>query len=119
VVTAVEKLRAELAAAPYRVPEAGRLEQLGLEPKALAAAVRAGALLRIADGIVLLPGADAAAAAVLAELPQPFTASAARQALDTSRRVVIPLLEHLDRSGFTVRVDETHRRCERGHRSGR
>jgi selenocysteine-specific elongation factor len=90
-----------------------RLAELGLGPSALAAAVRAGALLRIAGGIVLLPGADATAAALLAKLPQPFTASEARQALDTSRRVVIPLLEHLDRLGYTERVDETRRRCRR------
>jgi selenocysteine-specific elongation factor len=113
VAAAVAKLRAELAAAPYRVPEVSRLAESGLGPKALAAAVRAGALLRIADGIVLLPGADAAAAALLAKLPQPFSASEARQALDTSRRVVIPLLEHLDRLGYTERVDETRRRCRR------
>ncbi|MGH3679374.1 MAG: SelB C-terminal domain-containing protein, partial [Natronosporangium sp.] len=59
----------------------------------------------------LLPGADVQAAQVLRELPQPFTASAARQALDTTRRVLIPLLEHLDRHGYTERVDGTHRRC--------
>jgi selenocysteine-specific elongation factor len=111
VAAAVTSLRAELAAAPYRVPEAARLAAIGLGPKALAAAVRSGALLRVADGIVLLPGADAAAAGILAALPQPFTASDARQALDTNRRVVIPLLEHLDRLGYTERVDGTRRRC--------
>jgi selenocysteine-specific elongation factor len=110
VAAAVERLRAELAAAPYRAPDSVRLAELGLGPKALAAAVKAEALLRIAGDVVLLPGADAAAAARLAALPQPFTASEARQALDTSRRVAIPLLEHLDRLGYTERVDETRRR---------
>jgi selenocysteine-specific elongation factor len=110
VAAAVEKLRAELAAAPYHAPDGARLAALGLGPKALAAAVKAGALLRIADGVVLLPGADADAAATLAALPQPFTASDARQALDTTRRVAIPLLEHLDRLGYTERVDDTRRR---------
>ncbi|MFC7640353.1 SelB C-terminal domain-containing protein [Streptosporangium lutulentum] len=70
-----------------------------------------GGLLRVAEGIVLLPGADVRAAEVLARLPQPFTVSQARQALDTSRRVAVPLLEHLDRRGITERVDEIHRRC--------
>jgi selenocysteine-specific elongation factor len=109
VAVAVERLRGELRAAPFQAPDTERLAKLGLGAKALAAAVRAGVLLRIADGVVLLPGADASAAAVLADLPQPFTASQARQALDTSRRVVIPLLEHLDRLGYTTRVDDTHR----------
>jgi selenocysteine-specific elongation factor len=65
----------------------------------------------VADGIVLLPGADARAVELLARLPQPFTVSQARQALNTSRRVAVPLLEHLDRKGLTERMDEVHRRC--------
>ncbi len=73
VAEAVRHLAADLGDRPFRAPEAGRLAELGLTGRALAAAVRAGALLRIAEGIVLLPGADAAAARVLAALPQPFT----------------------------------------------
>ncbi|OUC93592.1 selenocysteine-specific translation elongation factor [Streptosporangium minutum] len=111
VARAVGRLRAELSAHPFRAPEAGRLAELGLGPRELAAAVRAGALLRVADGIVLPPGAQARAAELLARLPQPFTVSQARQALDTSRRVAVPLLELLDRGGLTERVDEVHRRC--------
>lgn len=45
----------------------------------------------------------------LAALDQPFTTSAARQALDTTRRVAIPLLEFLDTRGWTRRVDATRR----------
>jgi selenocysteine-specific elongation factor len=114
VAEAVQRLGVELSAHPFLAPEAGRLADLGLGPRELAAAVRAGALLRVADGIVLLPGADARAAAVLAELPQPFTVSQARTALNTSRRVAVPLLEHLDRQGLTERVDDYHRRCRVG-----
>ncbi|GAA3070873.1 SelB C-terminal domain-containing protein [Streptosporangium carneum] len=113
VALALRRLGAELAACPFLAPEAGRLAELGLGPRELAAAVRAGALLRVADGIVLLPGADVTAARLLAELPQPFTVSQARQVLGTSRRVAVPLLEHLDRSGLTERLDEIHRRCRR------
>ncbi|MFJ9760430.1 SelB C-terminal domain-containing protein [Streptomyces sp. NPDC101149] len=108
---AVEAVRADLARAPFRAPEAERLRELGLTPKLLAAAEAAGELLRIGEGIVLLPGADTRAAAVLARLAQPFTASQARRALDTTRRVVIPLLEYLDEHGRTVRVDGALRRC--------
>jgi selenocysteine-specific elongation factor len=117
VATAVARVRAELAAEPYRAPDAELLTKLGLGHKGLAAAVKAGALLRIAGDVVLLPGADRAAAAVLADLPQPFTASEARQALNTTRRVVIPLLEHLDRLGYTTRVDDTHRRVSAPRRA--
>ncbi|MEW9532925.1 selenocysteine-specific translation elongation factor [Microbispora sp. NPDC049125] len=110
VAQALRRLAAELAERPFAAPEAGRLAALGLGPRELAAAVRAGALLRIADGVVLLPGADSRAAALLSRLPQPFTVSQARTALDTSRRVAVPLLEHLDRKGLTERTGDVHRR---------
>ncbi|MEU9387278.1 SelB C-terminal domain-containing protein, partial [Streptomyces sp. NPDC048279] len=100
-----------LARAPFHAPDAGRLRELGLTPQLLAAAEAAGTLLRIGPGIVLLPDADVWAAAVLARLAQPFTTSQARRALDTTRRVAVPLLEHLDRHGHTVRVDAALRRC--------
>ena len=51
--------------------------------------------------------------ALLAGLTQPFTTSEARQALDTTRRTVIPLLEHLDARGWTVRRDAGHREVVR------
>jgi len=38
---------------------------------------------------------------VLVTLSQPFTTSEARQALTTTRRVALPLLEHLDARGWT------------------
>jgi selenocysteine-specific elongation factor len=107
---AVQVLLADLAAAPFASPDAGRLRQLGLDVRAIAAAERAGLLLRISDQIVLAPGADAEACRVLADLPQPFTAAQARQALRTTRRVAIPLLEFLDRAGITERLPDDRRR---------
>jgi selenocysteine-specific elongation factor len=109
VVAAVRRLRDELESRPFHAPEAYRLTELGLTGRALGAAVRAGALLRIADGIVLLPGADTRAVRLLAALPQPFTVSEARRALETSRRVAVPLLEHLDRRGLTTRDGDARR----------
>ncbi|GGY43292.1 selenocysteine-specific translation elongation factor [Streptomyces djakartensis] len=111
---AVDAVRRELERSPFRAPEAGRLAELGLHRKALAAAVSAGALLRVAEGIVLLPGADRRAAAALGRIPQPFTLSEARSALDTTRRVAVPLLEYLDSQGYTERVDDQRRRCRTG-----
>ena len=109
VLAAVRVLRADLAEAPFVSPDAERLRKLGLDTRSLAAAVRAGELLRISDHIVLAPGADAAAARVLAGLEQPFTAAQARQALDTTRRTAIPLLEHLDAAGITERLPDDRR----------
>jgi selenocysteine-specific elongation factor len=101
---ALGELRAELDAAPFAAPDADRLAELGLGPRQLAALVRTGELLRLADGVVLLPGADAKALDVLAGLGPEFTLSEARQALGTSRRVAVPLLELLARTGRTART---------------
>ena len=118
-VAGVRAVLADLAAAPFMAPEAGRLRELGLDPRAIAAAARAGLLLRVTEQIVLAPGAQAEAARLLARLPQPFTAAEARQALATTRRVAIPLLEYLDRAGITQRLPDDRRRLRLGHRSQR
>ncbi len=91
-------------------PEAGRLRELGLDSRAIAAAARAGLLLRVTEQIVLAPDAEARAARILAKLAQPFTAAEARHVLGTTRRVAIPLLEHLDRAGITQRLPDDRRR---------
>jgi selenocysteine-specific elongation factor len=109
----VAKLEAQLLANPFLAPKAGDLAALGLGVRELAAAERARRVLRLGEGVVLLPSAPALALRALAQLPQPFTTSQARQALGTSRRVAIPLLEHLDGRGLTRRVDDEHREVVR------
>ena len=103
---------ADMADMPFMAPEAGRLRELGLDSRAIGAAARAGLLLRVTEQIVLAPGAEAEAARALARLPQPFTAAEARQALGTTRRVAIPLLEYLDRAGLTQRLTDDRRRLK-------
>jgi len=115
VAAAVRAVLADLAGAPFLAPEAGRLRELGLEPRAIAAAARAGLLLRVTEQIVLAPDAQAQAARILARLPQPFTTAEARQALGTTRRVAIPLLEYLDRAGVTQRLPDDRRRLRLAH----
>lgn len=110
---AVAELEARLRAAPFHAPEAYDLAELHLGARELAAAERAGRILRLRDGVVLLPTAPALAMRALAGLDQPFTTSRARQALDTTRRVAIPLLEHLDGRGWTRRIDAGHREVVR------
>jgi selenocysteine-specific elongation factor len=110
VAEAVQAVLDGLADDPFAAPDTERLRALGLDARALAAAARVGLLLRIADLVVLAPGADKAAAELLAELEQPFTTSQARQALRTSRRVAIPLLEYLDRARVTERLPGDLRR---------
>lgn len=111
--SAIAELEARLRQAPFHAPEAYVLAALQLGARELAAAERAGRVLRLRDGVVLLPTAPALAMRALAALPQPFTTSQARQALDTTRRVAIPLLEHLDGRGWTRRLDAGHREVVR------
>jgi selenocysteine-specific elongation factor len=82
------------------------LAALGLRAAQIAAAVRAKRLLRLAPDIVLLPETVRRCLIMLADLPQPFTAGQAREALGTTRKVVMPLLEHLAAIGGTRRVDD-------------
>ena len=112
---AVAELETRLRAAPFAAPEADDLAALQLGARELAAAERAGRVLRLRDGIVLLPTAPALAMRALAGLDQPFTTSQARAALATTRRVAIPLLEHLDARGWTRRLDAGHREVARPH----
>jgi selenocysteine-specific elongation factor len=109
VAAAVQTLLADLANAPFSAPGSERLRELGFDARAAAAAERAGLLLRLPGNVVLAADAGALAVRILAALPQPFTASEARQALRSSRRVVIPLLEWLDREGVTRRLPDDRR----------
>ena len=109
----VGELEIRLGAEPFHAPEADELSALRLGARELAAAERAGRVLRLRDGVVLLPTAPALAMRALAALKQPFTTSQARQALCTTRRVAIPLLEHLDARGWTRRLDAGHREVVR------
>jgi selenocysteine-specific elongation factor len=108
--SAVDAIRARLAADPFAAPEAGDLAAAGLGARELAAAVRSEQLVRIADGVYLAPGIAEEARARLAAIPQPFTLSQARQAWGTSRRVAVPLAEWLDARGITARLPDSTRR---------
>jgi len=106
---AVERLRDDLTARPFAAPSEERLAELGLGAPEIAAAERAGLLLRVADQLVLLPDAPSRAVTVLSRLDQPFTVSAARTALDTTRRLAIPLLDLLGRQGLIRRHPDDRR----------
>ncbi|MGI5253472.1 selenocysteine-specific translation elongation factor [Actinacidiphila glaucinigra] len=111
VADAVGRLTAELAGRPFAAPQAQRLAELGLGRRELAAAVRHGAVLLLAEHVVLLPDAPRLAADRLSELDQPFTVGTASRALETSRRVTVPLLEHCDGQGITELLPDRRRRC--------
>jgi len=97
------ELLARLDREPFDPPGAATLAALGLTPVALAHAVRERLLVRIADGLYLAPAAIERALELLHALDQPFTVADARTALGSTRRVVVPLLEHLDATRRTRR----------------
>lgn len=103
-------LEDRLHADPFAAPERPDLADQGLGRREVAVAVATGRLIRLRDDVLLLPDAPDLAVRALHVLPQPFTTSQARQVLGTTRRVAIPLLEHLDAIGATERVDGTLRR---------
>ncbi|HET6214157.1 MAG TPA: selenocysteine-specific translation elongation factor [Micromonosporaceae bacterium] len=106
---ALEKLEQRLAGSAFTAPTEDELAALGLRAAEIAAAVRAGRLVRLAPGVVLLPATIDQSVTVFAGLAQPFTASQAREALGTTRKVIVPLLEHLALRGRTRRdADARH-----------
>jgi len=109
--TAVRAVERRLADHPFHAPAAGDLAALGLGERELAAAARLGRLTVLPGGVVLPPDAAERAARIAAALPQPFPLSALRQALDTTRRVAVPLAEHLDARGHTERLADGTRRA--------
>jgi selenocysteine-specific elongation factor len=98
-----------LADAPFDAPDATELNAAGLSERYLALAVRDGRLVRVTAGIYLRPQAVDEAVSRLSALEQPFTLSQARIALGTTRRIAVPLMELLDRTRRTTRVDSDRR----------
>lgn len=102
VAAALDRLLAQLGEAPFRAPTRQRLDELGLTSDSLALLVRRGHLERI--GPVYLPaGSTNRAVDRLRTLPGAFGPGECARALDTSRRVAVPLLEALDAAGLTRR----------------
>src|SRR5699024_7110482 len=110
---AVATPQPRLAAHPLQAPEAHDLPAPPPGAKQLAAAAGQGRLLRRPGEVILAAAAPALAMRELSRLPQPFTLSQARVALGTTRRVAVPLLEHLDARGWTRRLDTGHRETVR------
>jgi selenocysteine-specific elongation factor len=106
---AIDAVREDLRAHPFVAPDASRLSELGLDRRALAAAVRAGLLDRVGPDVYLLPGWVERAADLLASVGEPFTVSQARAVLGTTRRVAVPWLERLDAERVTARMADDRR----------
>jgi selenocysteine-specific elongation factor len=107
---ALDEVGRRLASNPLDAPDQPDLAAAGLTREVLATAAKLGLVLRLPGEVILHPSAPDVAAAAVARLGQPFTLSEARQALGTTRKVILPLLEYLDATGRTERVDASKRR---------
>jgi selenocysteine-specific elongation factor len=101
-----EELRRTLAAQPLEPPSRKELTRNAAAQRALKFLIESGEVVEISVELVLSAAAAAqATATVKAFLAKhgPSTVSELRQSLGSSRRVVVPLLEYLDRTFVTVR----------------
>ncbi len=103
----LDRLLRALRADPLAAPDRETLRAL---PQELVRRLAVeGELVLLPGGVALGAHAAEHALRTLRLLPAPFTTSQARQALGTSRRVVLPLLEHLDATGQTHRLPDDRR----------
>jgi selenocysteine-specific elongation factor len=104
------KLRAALAAKSLEPPSRKELTPDAVSQRALRFLIETGEVVEIsADLVMASQAATEATDVVRAFIKQhgPATVSDLRQALGTSRRVVVPLLEYLDRTFVTLRQGDT------------
>jgi selenocysteine-specific elongation factor len=87
-------------------PTVRELQEQGFPRELVQACVVTGRLARVSDDLVVTPGFLARAEQVVrreAGAPAGLTVSRFREALGTTRRYAVPLLEHFDRRGVTRR----------------
>lgn len=102
----LQRLVEAIAMNHFHAPDADTLRDLGLGPLELSALCRHGELVALASGIYLTPDAIARAVARLGEFEAPFTLGEGREALATTRRVAVPLMEYLARARVTRRLPD-------------
>jgi selenocysteine-specific elongation factor len=107
-----DRVEAVLAAQGVEVLNEAALAELGADRRMTAVLVRLGVLVAVAPGLYLGRSTlERAVGDLRRAFPdgRQFAATEAKEALGTTRRSAIPLLEHLDRSGVTVRRGDLRR----------
>jgi selenocysteine-specific elongation factor len=99
----VDRLVAAVADGEPTPPTIAELVAAGFGREVIEAAARAGTLVRISPQLVMTPDLVRRAEAVVGEATEGITVSGFRERLGTSRKFAVPLLEHLDQRGITVR----------------
>jgi selenocysteine-specific elongation factor len=110
ILPAAEKIRAALAEKPFDPPSRKDFSEDRHLQQALRFLIQQGEIIELNDEIVLLRHAvEQIRNAVVSFISDhgPATASQLRQKIGSSRRVIIPFLEYLDRSGVTQRIGDS------------
>jgi selenocysteine-specific elongation factor len=100
------RIRAALAAKPFEPPARKDLAPDPVSQKALRYLIETGEAIDLSEDSVILADAFARATELIKQHLRAHKTAAAgelRQLLATNRRIIIPLLEKLDRSGVTAR----------------
>lgn len=106
---AAEKVRAALAAKPFDPPSRKDFSEDQHLHQALRFLIEQSEIIELNDEIVLLSESAEQMRSAVSEFISshgPATASQLRQKIGTSRRVIIPFLEYLDRIGVTQRIGD-------------
>jgi selenocysteine-specific elongation factor len=107
--TAAEALRERISANPFDPPARKQLAPDAQTQQVLKFLIEQNELIELTDDLVLSRDAFAKMKNDIADFISnngPATVSQLRGALKSSRRVMVPLLERLDRDGFTRRVGD-------------
>jgi selenocysteine-specific elongation factor len=110
ILPAAEKIRAALAEKPFDPPSRKDFSEDRHLQQALRFLIQRGEIIELNDEIVLLRDAvEQVRNAVISFISDhgPATASQLRQKIGSSRRIIIPFLEYLDRTGVTQRIGDS------------
>jgi selenocysteine-specific elongation factor len=100
----LESVRRVVEAGEPTPPTIGRLVAAGHPRDVVDAAIRTGVVVRIAPDLVVTAGfLERALAEIRSAGAEGLTVSALRERLGTSRKYAVPLVEHLDARGLTIR----------------
>ncbi|HEY1582195.1 MAG TPA: SelB C-terminal domain-containing protein, partial [Chthoniobacterales bacterium] len=110
--SAGERIRAAFAAAPFNPPSRRELASDSNSERALRFLVETRAVVELTHDVLF--GAEAflkmrETVAIFIECNGPATAGQLRAALGSSRRVIVPFLERLDKIGLTIREGDRRR----------
>ena len=100
----IQRLVEAIGSEPAQPPTVKELVSQGIGRDAIDAAARAGLVVRVAPDLVFIPALiERAQAVVDAAGSAGITVSAFREALETSRKYALPILEWFDQRGLTRR----------------